>query len=282
MKAQNIQIIFSDIDGTLLNKNRELSAVTVDTIGQITRTLNIPVVLVSARMPQGIRYLYNELLLNTPAICYNGALIVNSLPENQSQQPLFSTSIPYQSAMEIYELCSRNNLHFSLFSHTSWHANRYDFWTQREENNTRVKATISNDIPSLIEHLAAHNQPIHKLMVMGNASSIDIVSTVLNSARTNGITQYRSKETYLEISPSHADKASACLTLAEQLNIPLSNTLAFGDNFNDIEMIKSAGIGVAMGNAPEMVKKHAGMVAPSNSDNGVAVTLLKLFELQNG
>jgi hydroxymethylpyrimidine pyrophosphatase-like HAD family hydrolase len=64
----------------------------------------------------------------------------------------------------------------------------------------------------------------------------------------------------------------------DYLEISKDNSIAFGDNFNDVEMLKLVGFGVAMGNAPQEVKMVAKHIAPSNLDDGVAQTLHLLFE----
>jgi hydroxymethylpyrimidine pyrophosphatase-like HAD family hydrolase len=74
----------------------------------------------------------------------------------------------------------------------------------------------------------------------------------------------------LEISPSGVTKASTLLKLTEQLDIPISKTAAIGDNYNDALMLSMAGLGIAMGNAPEQVKQLADQVTGKNNKAGVA------------
>jgi hydroxymethylpyrimidine pyrophosphatase-like HAD family hydrolase len=89
---------------------------------------------------------------------------------------------------------------------------------------------------------------------------------------------YRSKPTYLEISSKQISKLSALSFLLEQ-NFPVSleEVIAFGDNYNDIEMIQGVGLGVAVGNAKEEVKAVANRLTLSNLEDGVAVVLEEVF-----
>lgn len=84
---------------------------------------------------------------------------------------------------------------------------------------------------------------------------------------------YLSKENYLEVTHQAVGKDKALNELAAYFQVPLAQTLAIGDNFNDLPMIASAGIGVAMENAPDLVKAKADFVTASNTDHGVADAL---------
>ena len=75
------------------------------------------------------------------------------------------------------------------------------------------------------------------------------------------------------------DAASALSWLCDHLGIERSSSVAFGDSHNDLEMIGTAGIGIAMGNAEEAVKAAAAMVAPTNDEAGVAQVLADLMQV---
>jgi len=87
----------------------------------------------------------------------------------------------------------------------------------------------------------------------------------------------KSKPTYLEIMPLNVSKQCAINLLCLKYNIKKSEVFAVGDNFNDIEMIRFAGFGVAMGNAPEDVKKYADFVTYTNDEDGVAYAIEKFI-----
>ena len=87
---------------------------------------------------------------------------------------------------------------------------------------------------------------------------------------------YRSKDTYLEIMDGRALKSNAVKVLCEVKNIPIEDTISFGDNYNDIDMLEATGMGIAMGNAPEEVKKHADKITLDNDSEGLLHMLEKL------
>ena len=82
---------------------------------------------------------------------------------------------------------------------------------------------------------------------------------------------------YIEISPMQADKADALEQLCQHFGICAENVLAFGDNENDIEMLRHAGVSVAMGNASREVQQVATMVTTSNREGGVAAAIQALI-----
>jgi hypothetical protein len=90
---------------------------------------------------------------------------------------------------------------------------------------------------------------------------------------------YRSKPTYIEISHSSVSKKTAIEVLLNSCytNISMENIVAFGDNYNDIEMLKAVGLGVAVANAIEEVLQIADKITDTNKNNGVAKTLQELF-----
>ncbi len=270
MPKNKFQIVFSDVDGTLLNKNRELSSNTIQQIRRLTDK-NIHFVMVSARMPAGMQHLYREIPLNGPAICYNGALILKEIEKGATNDNILqSIGIDYEVASKIYMDCLKNNLHFSIYSLTNWYANKNDEWRLREENNTRVQATICNNPLSTLIEMGKKQLPVHKVMVMGESILIDALFNKISAYFSHKVNAYRSKDTYIEVTPASVNKATGCLTLLNYLNLSPAQAIAFGDNHNDTEMLKMVGLGVAMSNAPNELKAIAKIIAPLNIEDGVA------------
>jgi Cof subfamily protein (haloacid dehalogenase superfamily) len=117
----------------------------------------------------------------------------------------------------------------------------------------------------------------HKIMLMGDSDKIDHVVNELEDQNAP-LHLYRSKDTYLEIAPKQISKASALSLLVERkLNIDLKEIMAFGDNFNDIELLKAVGNGVAVANAKEELKSVANEVTDLAKEDGVAKTIEKYY-----
>ena len=260
------KLICSDIDGTLLNKERELSTKTIAAIKDIA---HMPFILISSRMPQAMEHLQEDLEINhLPLICYNGGLIVDG------QQVLHSTEINLTITKALTEFCSNTEIHSSLYHGREWYVPAMDYWAKRESNNTRVVPEVQS-IETTLSQWATEEKGAHKIMCMGDASEIDTLAAFIENNFKDQIIGYRSKPTYLEISPKIISKKTALATLLamQYSELTLNNVMAFGDNYNDIDMLNAVGVGVAVENAIPEALKVADVVTSSNKENGVALFL---------
>ena len=266
-----IKLVCSDIDGTLLNKERELSD---KTIFEIKRITPIPFILISSRMPIALKHLQKQLnILHLPLIAYNGGLVLSD------GKILSSTEISHDTTQSIYGHCKNTSLHLSLYHYNEWYVPAMDYWAQRESNNTKVKPVVRK-IETTLYHWRNQDIGAHKIMVMGNADEIDTLVNHIEKELANEVVAYRSKAEYLEIAHHSISKKTAIATLLSEKypEINQENVLAFGDNFNDIDMLQAAGKGVAVANAIEEVLAVADHITSSNIENGVAKFLEKQIE----
>jgi len=262
------KLICSDIDGTLLNIDRELSPKSISVIKELA---SIPFILISSRMPQAMQHLQKELdITDLPLIAYNGGLIV------QGDEILHSTEINIQITESLCNFCENTNIHTSLYNGNNWFVPEMDYWANRERNNTKVKPQLQ-DIERTLVLWKENNIGAHKVMCMGEKNEIDELANFIKENYSNEIIGYRSKATYLEISPVIVSKKTAVEKLL-QLKFPelsLADVLAFGDNYNDIDLLTAAGRGVAVKNAINEVLAVADETTLSNIDDGVATFLEK-------
>jgi len=257
------QLICSDIDGTLLNKDRELSKATIE---QVQRVSPIPMVLISSRMPKALRHLQLEFgNVSAPLIAYNGGLVLDQ------NRVLHSTFIKNEVLAEIINQCSTTSIHLSLYHADEWYVPSMDYWAKREENNTKVTPTVKS-YENVLSAWNEEEKGAHKIMCMGDADEIDALYKSLETTFSDEIMLYRSKDTYIEISHKDISKKTAIEVLLKHhfTDISMDNIIAFGDNYNDIEMLKAVGLGVAVGNANYEVLKVADAVTDTNKNDGVA------------
>jgi Cof subfamily protein (haloacid dehalogenase superfamily) len=266
----NYQLICTDIDGTLLNKERELSE---NTISEVKRISPIPFVLISSRMPKAMRHLQQQFgNINTPLIAYNGGLVLDN------ETILHSTVIDNNVLEATINKCLNTEIHLSLYFADEWYVPSMDYWAKREENNTKVTPIVKSSL-DVLSNWKKEGKGAHKIMCMGNESEIDTLYTSLEKEFSNEIILYRSKSTYIEISHRSISKKTAIEVLLKSNypNLTMDNVVAFGDNYNDIEMLKAVGLGVAVANANEEVLNVADKVTDTNKNDGVAKVLKNLF-----
>lgn len=262
----NFKMVCLDIDGTLLNSNHKINEKVKDTINIVANEKNIPVILVSARMPKGITFLQRELQIEEPIICYSGALILD-----KDGKILSKEFINVLHLEEIYKLVNKHNIHISLYKDDQWYIEEMDYWAKQESEITNITPQII-DFKELIKLWKKEGTGPNKILCMANPNEINILK---ENIKANELNIYPSKPTYLEIMPPNASKTSAINYLQKKFHINKEEIIAMGDNYNDIDMLEYAGVGIAMGNAPDEVKKRANDVTLTNDEDGVSESLEK-------
>lgn len=268
-----VKIVFSDIDGTLLDDKHQLTKETKKVV-QALKKQKVETVLVSARPPKAMTSIANELVLDTPLVCFNGALITQV--QGNQLTDLFSVSIERLDSLMLYQMIASKfpNVSINLYSSERWLVEEMGSWETQEMEITGVKPEIIA-MPLFLKEY----HPIHKILCMGNEQEIAGLESALLSANISGVTCHLSKPTYLEIVNKEVSKLAALKFLCQDYQLSLNDAVAIGDNYNDLPMIEHAGIGIAMGNAPTAVKELADITTTSNCENGFSQALAKVCGL---
>jgi Cof subfamily protein (haloacid dehalogenase superfamily) len=268
-------VVCTDIDGTLLDANRQLSSRTISAFRRLPP--DVLVILASSRMPAAMRHLQAELgVLKHPLICYNGGYVIEH-DETGNVAEIDSVVIPHAVCRSIIDLTNNTSVHVSFYHKDEWFAPAWDYWTDREARITKVTPAILSAAEVLNKW--ENKGGAHKLMCMGDEHEIHELQGALETHFGNDIHVYRSRPTYLELAPKAVSKGSALAQLLARRNaIHISSSIAFGDNYNDIELLRMAGHGVAVGNAREEVKAVANEVAADSKADGVAMVLEKYLD----
>ena len=262
----DFKILCSDLDGTLLTYKDNVSDLTISEIKRIKDHLRI--ILVSARMPQSMTYIQKSLgIENEPIICYNGALVLHGSKE------LFSTFIDMDQITSIYNMANNVGIQLGLYSNREWCVETDSERVRKEIKYTKT-LPIYRNTNATIEDWENRRIGAHKIMLMGNKDNTDGLFPVLQKNFSQTLNLYRSNDTLIEIAPKSVSKLTA-IKLLLGAHESLNNVIAFGDNYNDIEMLQNVGRGVAVANAREEVKSIARDLALKNSEDGVALYIKK-------
>jgi Cof subfamily protein (haloacid dehalogenase superfamily) len=269
-----IRALCTDIDGTLLNGMRELSERTIRAFQSAGK--KIPIILASSRMPSAMRHLQAELgILHFPIICYNGGYVLQYNADNSVSNVFDSVTIGIDVCEAVINLSQHTGINVSLYFEDLWYAPRVDYWTEREQKITKVDPIIRNP-EETISDWKRQGIGAHKIMCMGPEAEITALEKKLILDYGDLIHVYFSRATYLELAPKSLSKASALKKiLAEAYQIPMSEVISFGDNYNDIDLIEQSGLGIAVANAREEAKAVAKEMTLKSIDDGVAVAVEK-------
>ncbi len=252
-----IKLIAVDLDGTLLNSNHEISEYNYSIIKEAERR-GITVVISTGRLYSSL-YKYKEKLdLKTPVICYNGAKVV----DGRDDSTIFERTIDEETARKIIKIAREKNVHLNLFQDEKWYVE-----CRRDEVETYKNSS------GLSYHLADFDKmgklSVTKLMFVGENKILKEIESIVKLELGSSVYTAFSKPYFFEILDSRVSKGEALKKIAEEYNINREEIMAFGDGYNDIEMLQFAGVGVAMGNAPEEMKLLFENRADTCDNNGV-------------
>jgi Cof subfamily protein (haloacid dehalogenase superfamily) len=277
-------LLATDLDGTLFNDQKEIDSETVQAI-QEYRLKGGKVIICSGRSPLSTKWIANAIgLKGEPIIAYNGAIILDEKGQVKEQ-----SVFQLETLMTFWEICDAEGIYAHLYEGDTLLIPRVNKWNENwiENNIPRLERTGAEIktceslrqeckvkiIDNFYQYLKTNRPKITKIAVFHDGDILrDFSNRIVSQVEALEIS---SSLNYLnlEISPSGVTKASALLKLTERLEVSISQTAAIGDNFNDSFMLKTVGLGIAMGNAPEEVKQIADKVTRNNNEAGVAYAI---------
>lgn len=260
------RIVFSDVDGTLLNANHEVTPATRAAVAGLAER-EVPFVIVSARSPSGIYPIMRKNGFWGPIISYSGALVMdgqgNIIHTNGFSQDVARELIGFFDE-------ERLPLTWCLYSNDDWIVrDRTDPRVEREERIVEACAR-EGSVSSLAE-----GAPVHKILCICAPGTVEDVERRVRE-RFGELSVVKSSNILLEIMSPGVDKAEAVRIYCEHVGVDPAEAIAFGDNYNDVGMLEAVGRGVVMGNAPaDILARFAHSTADNNHD-GIAQELGRL------
>ncbi|CRF28679.1 cof family hydrolase [Mycobacterium tuberculosis] len=258
------KLIALDVDGTLLNDNYELTERTVSTLRRVHEA-GSRIVLCTGRAPESSVPIMEQLGFEGVLIAHNGAATV----EIPGSRLLNEFSFPIEDITGLIQYCRAEHVHFDL--NTSW--------KMYVEHVGDVEATMYEKYmaaPEKVEDVLALSVSIVKFTMFGSQEAMDRVEQNLAAfGLSSSLHAIRSGVHFIDVMLKSASKGRALSKLSEMWGIEPSSILAMGNYYNDIDMLRFAGLGIAMGNSPEEVKLAADEVTLSNNEEGVAEALLR-------
>jgi len=262
----SVKIILSDVDGTFLADDKSVTPLTIRAAKKILAQ-GIKLVFVSARMPEAIYIITDNIKIpHTPLICYNGAFILT-----EEEKIICDKKVPADATKKILsEMFSRwKDISVSCYVGRKWYVQEIDFRIEKEILNTDALAEVAN-----FKELIDKNILPNKIFVRCEPPTCLEMESELSKLFPN-LNVVRSAPHLLEVMDKSVSKATGIEILLNHYGLNKEEAIAFGDNFNDVEMLKYIPRSVAMGNAPEEVKKIASAVTDSNEDSGIYTYLVR-------
>lgn len=255
----DIRLIVIDLDGTLLDSRKQIHPLSARAIQQV-RNLGIPVVLATGRTFRSAAFYAKRLALDTPIIAHAGAFI-STLDESK---PWREVCIEPVIAADLLATLEKYDFYIKVYVGDQLYV--------EEDTEATAQFSVLYHVPYTAvgkKNLSRANLKPHKIAIIGAAERIAEAFKLI--APWQGYCDaIHDSPNGIEIVAAGVSKGDAMLYICERLGIPLSKVMAFGNEGNDISMVKLAGIGVAMGNSYERLKEVADIMAKSNEELGVA------------
>lgn len=261
-KSEDYEVIFTDIDGTLLDSKEEIMPYTL--IALRKWTLRHELVLCSARPYRGILPILKTYDLQASVIALGGAHLVS-----KEGKTLLKEGMSVSEAREIIDFVKEERTDAVINVYTA------ERWLTSDKNDERVKKEeriikAGCDEGSL-SSLTSEDK-VGKILLMCHPEEIKDIEGKMKK-RFPDLTIAPSDRTLLEINPPHVSKATGVKKMGELLNIDLNKAIGFGDNYNDVPFLQLLKCPVLMGNAPEELKRRFANVTEDHDHEGIACFL---------
>ncbi|CAM4025077.1 Cof-type HAD-IIB family hydrolase [Lederbergia lenta] len=251
------KLLALDVDGTLLNDDGVLTQKTIDTIKKVYNS-GIQVVISTGRSLNQTRPILDELGIEGILVSHNGATTLRT----DNKEIIHEFSYDIKEVADIVRYCRKHDIQFSVCT-------AFDFYVERLDNYQTDLYKRFNLVPIMHSDVLSLTDKVMKF-------------TVDDQQRVDGWRDIKfsnlrktSDSFFQDIIHPNAHKASALEQVLYKLNMDKSEIIAIGDFYNDLEMLEFAGLGIAMGNAPDDLKEKADVVTTSNNEDGVSHALEK-------
>ncbi|QKD84619.1 HAD family phosphatase [Thermoleptolyngbya sichuanensis A183] len=272
-QAGEIRLLVVDLDGTVVGVSNQISARVKQAV-QAVQAQGIPVAIATGRMYQSARRFHADLGSTLPLMSYQGALIKD--PADDTLHRHWHLPRVYaQQLLEFYEQPSiRGEVSVHFYINDQLYVREITAETEAYAERSSIEPIAVGDLRTLLD--------ADLTKILAQSSNVALIDDLLEKLRQRyaptELYLTKSVDIFLEATHPEVNKGNAVRYLAENiLGLRADQVMAIGDNFNDFEMLQYAGIGVAMGNAPEGVQAIANWVAPSVEEDGAAIAIEKFI-----
>lgn len=288
------KLVAIDLDGTMLNQYGIITEKTKKAISK-AQEKGVEVMIASGRAITSVKRFSKEINSNKYFISGNGAITYDI----KNNKILYENILSKTKALKIIKICEENSIYYNVYTengiiaknlsyntlyyykdnltkpdenrtHINIVENVYDYFEQREEKILKIMICD--------EHKTVFNSIVRKLKELSEIEVLE-VSHMSRKIIKQGTDEIALEYFYTEVSAKDVDKWNALEEIIGLMNISKEEVVTIGDNANDLKMITNSGLGVAMGESAPYVKQSADIIAPTNDEDGVAIILNKIFDL---
>ena len=253
-----IRLVVSDVDGTLVDKQKQLTPATADAVARL-KAAGVGFTIISARPRSGMMPIAETLGIDEPMGAFNGGIVftrAGEVMEHHVVQP--------DVARGMMALADGKAVDRWVFADDRWYA------STDQGVHVEHERVASDQAPIVTTDFAALLDKADKITFVSDDAALLAALHEEAGDFTGRATIGQSQTYYLDVTALAANKGEGIVALAAAFGVDLDATAAIGDQFNDVAMLERAGYAVAMGNAPDKVKTYADAVTSANDADGVA------------
>lgn len=249
-------IIFSDIDGTMLNSAHELTPPTERAIREVQQR-GVPFVIVTARGITATYPLLDRYGIECPIVTCSGGTILD-----EHRNIIHHHGFTKAEAQEVVDFAAAEGLPMT------WSAYSFEDWVSPDVSDSRIKEEEHTVMTTSREGTIAsiERDEVQKILCMCDAGTTDETERRL-AERFPAYAVVKSSGTLIEVMPGGTTKANAVRTLCELWGASVADAIAFGDSYNDVPMLEAVGKGYLMPNAPAPLLEQIPLHAPADNDH---------------
>jgi Cof subfamily protein (haloacid dehalogenase superfamily) len=265
-------LLIADIDGTLVPEDKVVRPGVVAAI-KAAQARGVRVCLATGRQPRSAHRFVDAIGADAPTIVYNGGLLYDF----QAARPLWARPLPLQDAQRVLPVLRQFPQTSPLvYIFNKVFAERRTPFVDLYARRDALTVDLTPDFAQLLTEAPA------KVLVVGNPEDLERLGRALRDLPGPPINQVFSQHDYLEILPPGINKGVALRELSKVVNIPLQQIVAVGDAMNDLSMLQTAGLGVAVEGSPPPLLAAAKETCPGPEQEGVRVLIERVFLADSG
>ncbi len=274
ISKKKYKMLVTDMDYTLLNKDKQISERNGEAVRRAIEK-GVHMVVATGRIYTYARVYAKLLGVSTPIIASNGAIIREAVFNNPSdtEKTIFKDTLNTGALREMIRLSHKYGLFCHFFTEDTIYAEklvnvslRYTEWNKYLGQEDKVQVKIVNDIEKAL--LQEEVKILKAVVVDSDSEKLRCLRNEIEATGTVSVSQ--SMKDNLEVMNIGVTKGNAVKILADRYGLQREDIIAIGDNENDISMIRYAGLGIAMGNAEEVLKEAADYITGDYQADGVA------------
>jgi len=249
-----------DLDGTLVEPRRPVRPAVVAAVKRATAA-GVKIVLVTGRMVAGAKPFAEMLELGGALVCYQGAVIADA------RTGRFEREVPLANALALraYDVAKTHGLHVQFYRDDRFYVEENNAYAQLYTRTSGVEPVV---VPSLPTEFAGRDST--KVNVVTDPERTPEVLALMQAALGDEAYVTRSNPEFVEVLDRRVDKGVALRLVADREGIAIDRVAAIGDSYNDLPLLRAAGFAIAMGSAPEELKREAHAVVADVEHDGVA------------